>query len=89
MIRSRVTFASTEAAAMQAATRSPFQTASPGTSSPSTGNPSVRTYDGRTSSLASARRSASTLATCMPSRSHSSGPTTTTDQASARRSTWS
>ena len=71
---------------MHAATRSPFQTASPGTPSPSTGNPSVRTYDGRTSSLASARRSASTLATCMPSRSHSSGPTTTTDQATARRS---
>ena len=47
MIRSRVTFASTDAAAMQAATRSPFQTASPGTPSPSTGNPSVRTYVGR------------------------------------------
>ncbi len=43
MIRSRVTFASTEAAEMQAATRSPFQTASPGTPSPSTGKPSVST----------------------------------------------
>ena len=30
MIRSRVTLASTDAAAMQAATRSPFQTARPG-----------------------------------------------------------
>ena len=87
MIRSRVTLAITDAAAMQAATRSPFHTASPGTSSPSTGKPSVRTYDGRTSSRASERRSASTLATCMPSRSHSSCSTTTTDQASARRST--
>ena len=84
MIRSRVTLASTEAAAMQAATRSPFQTASPGTSRPSTGKPSVSTYDGRTSSRASERRSASMLATCMPSRSHSSGGTTTTDQAVAR-----
>ena len=73
MIRSRVTLASTDAAAMQAATRSPFQTARPGTSSPSTGNPSVSTYAGRRSSRATARRSASTLATCMPSRSHSVG----------------
>ena len=89
MIRSRVTLASTEAAAMQAATRSPFQTASPGTPSPSTGNPSVRTYAGGRSSSATARRSASTLATCMPSRSHSSCETTTTDQASARWTTWS
>ena len=70
---------------MQAATRSPFQTARPGTSSPSTGKPSVRTYDGRTSNRARARRSASTFATCMPSRSHSPESTTTTDQASARR----
>ena len=66
MIRSRVTLASTDAAAMQAATRSPFQIASPGTPSPSTGNPSVRTYAGGRSSSATARRSASTLATCMP-----------------------
>ena len=86
MIRSRVTFAITEAAEMQAATRSPFHIARPGTSSPSTGNPSVRTYAGRSSSRASERRSASTLATCMPSRSHSScGTTTTTDHATARR----
>ncbi len=85
MIRSRVTFASTDAAAMHAATRSPFQTASPGASSPSTGKPSVRTYAGRTSSRASARRSASTFATCIPNRSHSSGSTTTTDQADALR----
>ena len=47
MIRSRVTLARTDAAAMQAATRSPFHTASPGTPSPSTGKPSVRTYCGR------------------------------------------
>ena len=79
----------TEAAEMHAATWSPFQIASPGTSSPSTGNPSVSTYDGRTASLARARRSASMLATCIPSRSHSPGSTTTTDQASARRRTWS
>ena len=46
MIRSRVTFAITEAAEMHAATRSPFHMARPGTSSPSTGNPSVSTYAG-------------------------------------------
>ena len=57
---------------MQAATRSPFHIASPGTSRPSTGKPSVSTYAGRRSSRASERRSASTLATCMPIRSHSS-----------------
>ncbi len=89
MIRSRVTLASTDAAAMQAATRSPFQTASPGTPSPSTGNPSVSTYDAGRSSSATARRSASTLATCMPSRSHSSWETTTTAHDSARFTTWS
>ena len=89
MSRSRVTFASTDAAAMQAATRSPFHTASPGTPRPSTGNPSVSTYAGATSSRATARRSASTFATCMPSRSHSSGSMTTTDQDSARFTTWS
>ena len=88
MIRSRVTFARTDAALMQAATRSPFHTASPGTPRPSTGNPSVRTYSGGTSSSATARRSASTFATCMPSRSHSSDSMTTTDQASAFFSTW-
>ena len=70
---------------MQPATRSPFHMASPGTSSPSTGKPSVRTYPGRVSNRASARRSASTLATCIPSSSHSADSTTTTDQASARR----
>ena len=72
---------------MQPATRSPFHIARPGTSSPSTGNPSVSTYDGRTSSRASERRSASTFATCMPRRSHSSFGTTTTDHATARRRT--
>ena len=88
MIRSRVTLARTDAALMQAATRSPFHIASPGTPSPSTGKPSVRTYSGGTSSRATARRSASTLATCMPSRSHSSDSITTTDQATALRTTW-
>ena len=73
---------------MQPATRSPFQTARPGTPSPSTGNPSVSTYAGGSSSRATARRSASTLATCIPSRSHSSCETTTTDHATARRTTW-
>ena len=84
MIRSRVTFASTLAAAMQAATRSPFHTASPGVPRPSTGNPSVSTYAAGTSSSATARRSASTLATCIPSRSHSVEGSTTTDHAVAR-----
>ncbi len=88
MIRSRVTLASTDAAEMHAATRSPFQIASPGTPRPSTGNPSVRTYAGGRSSSATARRSASTLATCIPSRSHSSDSMTTTDHARARRTTW-
>ena len=73
---------------MHAATRSPFHTASPGTPRPSTGNPSVRTYDGRVPRRATARRSASRLATCIPSRSHSSESITTTDHASARRTTW-
>ena len=50
MIRSRVTLASTLAAATHAATWSPFQTASPGTPSPSTGKPSVSTYSGRVAS---------------------------------------
>ena len=76
------------AAAMQAATRSPFHIARPGTPSPSTGKPSVRTYSGGTDSFATARRNASTLATCMPSRSQSSWEMTTTDQETARRTTW-
>ena len=48
MIRSRVTFASTDAAAIEALTRSPFQTASPGEGRPCTGKPSVSTYAGAT-----------------------------------------
>ena len=88
MIRSRVTFARTDAALMQAATRSPFHTASPGRPRPSTGKPSVRTYCGGTSSSATARRSASMLATCMPSRSHSSDSMTTTDHDRARFTIW-
>jgi hypothetical protein len=43
MMWSRVTLAMMDAAATQAATRSPFQTAKPGTPSPSTLNPSVKT----------------------------------------------
>ena len=86
MIRSRVTFAMTDAAEMQAATRSPFHIARPGTLEPVDGEAVGQHVRRRTSSRASARRSASTFATCMPSRSHSSGSTTTTDQASARRS---
>ena len=39
MMRSRVTLASTEPAAMQAATRSPFHTARPGTPEPVDGEP--------------------------------------------------
>ena len=46
-------------------------------------------FDGRSDSLANERRRASTLATCMPKRSHSPGGTTTTDHATARRSTCS
>ena len=43
MSRSRVTLASTDAAATQAATWSPFGTASAGRPNPRTGNPSVST----------------------------------------------
>ena len=43
MMRSRVTFATTDAAAMLPDTRSPFHSASPGAPSPATGKPSVRT----------------------------------------------
>jgi hypothetical protein len=42
-MRSLVTLASTDAAATQAATRSPFQTASAGAGRPAIGKPSVRT----------------------------------------------
>ena len=45
----------------------------------------LSTYDGGTSSLHSARRSAITLATCMPSWSHSPGSMQTTAQAIAFR----
>ena len=38
--------------------------------------------------VARLRRNASTFATCMPSASHSAGSTTTTAQATARRTTW-
>ena len=43
MSRSRVTLAITEAAAMHAATRSPFHTPSPRAPKPATANPSVKT----------------------------------------------
>ena len=74
-----------EAAATQAATRSPFQTARPGVPSPSTANPSVSTYVGATSRRSRAIRNAITLTTCMPSASHSAGSRLTTDQATALR----
>ena len=87
MIRSRVTFAITLAAATHAATWSPFQTANPGVPSPSTGNPSVSTYDGRTDRLASDRRSAATLHTCSPRVSTSPGGMRTAAHANATRTT--
>ena len=74
-----------DAAATQAATRSPFHTARPGVPRPSTAKPSVSTYVGATSSRSSAIRSAITLATCIPSTSHSPGSRPTTDQATALR----
>ena len=43
MIRSLVTLATTDAAAIDALTRSPFQTARAGAGSPRIGNPSVST----------------------------------------------
>ena len=85
MIRSRVTFATMLAAATQAATWSPFHTASPGTASPGTGNPSVSTYCGTTDSEASARRIPARLHTCRPRPSTSPGSITTTDHARAAR----
>ena len=87
MIRSRVTLAMTDAAAMHAATRSPFHIARPGTPRPAIGKPSVRTYPGVSSRRANARRIASTLVTCRPRRSTSSGGTMTTDHATARATT--
>ena len=89
MIRSRVTFASTLAAATHAATWSPFHTARPGTPAPSTGKPSVKTYSGRTESAASDRRSAERFQNCNPSRSTSAASITTTEKASARLTTTS
>src|SRR5690349_2269162 len=87
MSRSRVTLASTLAAATQAATRSPFQTARPGTPSPSTGKPSVSTYSGSVVSEASARRMAERLQTCRPRASTSAGGMMITEYASARTTT--
>ena len=46
MIRSRVTLAITDAAAMQATVASPFGTASAGMVRPRTGKPSVSAYAG-------------------------------------------
>jgi hypothetical protein len=89
MIRSRVTFASTLAAATQAATRSPFHTARPGAPRPSTGNPSVNTYSGEVDNDASARRIAARLHTCRPRESTSVAGMIMTDQASARSTTCS
>jgi hypothetical protein len=87
IIRSRVTFATTEAAATQAATRSPFHTASVGAGMPLMGKPSVSTYDGQGSSRLTAWRMARTFITCRPCRSTSCGGITTTERASARRTT--
>ena len=87
MMRSLVTLASTDAAATQAATRSPFQTASVGAGSPAIGKPSVRTYDGAGSRRRTACRMARTFMTCSPQRSTSVDGTTTTDHDSARRTT--
>src|SRR5215217_6763363 len=86
-MRSRVTLASTEAAATQAATRSPFHTARPGRASPGTGKPSVSTYSGAGSSVITARRSASRLVACIPRASSSSTGMDTTDQETARSTT--
>ena len=82
MSRSRVTLASTLAAATHAATRSPFHTARPGTPNPSTGKPSVSTYSGPVVSKASARRIADRLQTCRPRVSTSAGGTMITEYAS-------
>ena len=82
--RSRVTLASTDAAATHAATRSPFQTARPRHPEPVDGEPVGEDVLRRPRAAPRARRNASTLATCMPSRSHSSCRSTTTDHARAR-----
>ena len=87
MIRSLVTLASTEAAAMHAMVASPFGTASAGTVSPRTGKPSVSAYAGPGSSRANARRIPSMFITCSPCRSTSAAGMITTDQAIARRTT--
>ncbi|SLC90961.1 Uncharacterised protein [Mycobacteroides abscessus subsp. massiliense] len=61
--RSRLTFANTLAAAIQAADASPPITGSDGTGNPGTRKPSVSTYPGFTPRPATARRIPSILAT--------------------------
>ena len=85
MIRSRVTLASTDAAATHAAAWSPLGTASAGRPNPRTAKPSVRTYPGGAASAATARRMPSTFATCTPRRSISAGGMTTTALSAQRR----
>ncbi len=87
MIRSRVTLARIDAAATHATDASPFQTAVVGMPRPGTGKPSVSAYAGRTARCPTARRMPARLATCRPQASISAAGMTTTDQATARRTT--
>ena len=89
MIRSRVTFASTDAAEMQAATRSPFQTARPGHAEAVDGEPvgqHVRRRQVEQGDRAAQRLDVGDVhaepVALVVRRS------TTTDQASARRTIW-
>src|SRR5699024_9693451 len=87
IIRSRVTFARTLAAAMDASSASPPITAVDWHPSPSTAKPSVRTNPGRGSSAATERRMPSRLHRWMPRWSIRSGSITTTADATAWRRT--
>ena len=87
MIRSLVTLASTEAAAMHALVASPFGTASAGTVSPRTGKPSVSAYAGPGSSRANARRIALDVHHVQPVPVDVGGRDDHHDQATARRTT--
>ena len=78
MSRSRLTLASTLAAAIQAAAASPPITGNDGIGSPGTRNPSESTYPGRTDNPATARRMPSILAACTPWRSTSAAGINTT-----------
>ena len=87
MMRSRVTLATIEAAATQAATSSPFHMARAGTPRPRTAKPSVSTYPGRMESPASARRIPAMLQTCSPHASISAAGMMTRCQLRAVRIT--